>query len=133
MVVILPSKILLYFTIWLSGISILHLKSKILPIYLSFIIFASTLIISRIHLIDNLFVMDVILSISFILLVNSFMYSKESKLLLTISKLNEKLSHFSYSLYLLHMPFVYLAVYCLHHYTNINFAITSNKKNTRSK
>jgi len=120
---VLPINISLYFIIWLSGISILYMKRKILPTFVSLIMFIFILILSRIHFIDTLFLMDIIISISFILLINSLIHSNKNKFFLKINKFNEKLANFSYSLYLLHMPFVYLVVYYLHNYTNLNFSI----------
>ena len=111
--ILLPIKILLYFIIYLIGVGTFSIKRKLLPIFISFALFFISLIVARLHLIDTLFISDLFIAISFSLLINSLVFSKKNIFFEKIYKFNKDMAGFSYSLYLLHMPIVYLFIYIL--------------------
>jgi peptidoglycan/LPS O-acetylase OafA/YrhL len=120
--IFLPKIILLYFIIWLIGLVPfwLTLKSPIYK-YIFFLIFIIWLLLKRAIHIDG-FYYDLVLGLIVAFLVSSF-GNFEQPLDSKILKLNERLSSFSYSTYLVHFPVIMIVLTLLHNYGNTGILI----------
>lgn len=101
----LNNSIFYYFFIWLMGMFIykypfnMRLKGGTL---LSSIFVIVAFLISRLHVLGNGYISDILVGLSIIILINSLSQKENSTIYL--KKLNLLLADFSYSLYLFHFP-----------------------------
>ena len=107
---ILNIKIVLYFTIWLIGVSLWYINFKFQKLYilLAIVFFVIWLIISRIHLLSNNFLEDFILALSIGSLI--LIIKNNNISFIKFNKLNDFFSKFSYSLYVVHFPIIIFIV-----------------------
>ena len=115
--ILLNSNILLYGTIWLLGVIPWYIKTKISYLYILTIIilFFTTLIVSRLHIIHTEFYIDFLFAISIMGLIlvvkNNFI-----KPYIFFHKVNKILANFSYTLYLIHFPIIIFLISLLNKY-----------------
>lgn len=106
--------ILIYSSIWLIGSSIVLLKKQIINKYISVALLLITLILSRKF---NGIIIDITLSLTLLLFLNTLKYENTTKVYL--KNLNHKMADFSYSLYLFHFPF-FVFMISMFYFSGIN-------------
>ncbi|MCA9886949.1 MAG: acyltransferase family protein, partial [Anaerolineae bacterium] len=112
LILFLPNKIVLYFTLWLLGVVIAFIhRSLVKPRILSFGLFFASLLFARFGIFPGWFFSDLVVASTFALTINALV-NAESRVVKNqrVNKLNQTLSGFSYSLYAIHYPIMVLMI-----------------------
>ncbi|MCA9895347.1 MAG: acyltransferase [Anaerolineae bacterium] len=112
LILFLPNKIVLYFTLWLLGVVIAFIhRSLVKPRILSFGLFFASLLFARFGIFPGWFFSDLVVAGTFALTINALV-NAESRVVKNqrVNKLNQTLSGFSYSLYAIHYPIMVLMI-----------------------
>lgn len=124
----LPVNTLLYFGIWLMGVIV---RTRIIPPFIGkisgFVVFIISISAIRAFGGDSLY-LDYVLGGLFALFVNEVYQcsGKNKRVSDVIVKLNSHLANFSYSLYVLHFPFILLSINVMH----MHFGLTIEQQPT---
>lgn len=108
---LLPKSLILLGTVWLIGVAASAFQNRILPLWLSAFLTVSALTVARLHLLQYALLSQIMIGTTFALFLNS-MSGCSSRL--PYHKLSGRLADFSYTLYLVHFPFILLAVSVIH-------------------
>ncbi len=114
----LPTGLLVLGGVWLVGVIVSLIQRPLLPVWLSTILTAGALGNARLDLLGSSLVQEYAIGVTFAVLLNSMAMSAYR---FPLNKLSFTLADFSYSLYLLHFPFVLLVVSMIHHYSGQGF------------
>lgn len=102
---LLPLTIIKLFSLWLVGASLWTINTQIIkkPIY-AIMLFIVVLVISTLGIYKS--ILDIGIAISFALLINTYMHHTPILINNKLNYLSKVFADFSYSLYLLHYPFL---------------------------
>ena len=121
---------LLYFSIWLLGTFVWFIKKPIFKrIYMPTILMLFISVISRLGIFDflNIFHKDLLLSISFCLIINTAMYhTKKQANILNFKNINKFMASFSFSLYLMHWPLIVFIISIISFNQNLGLKMQPN-------
>ena len=104
----LPAEMLVYSLIWFMGAALYMLNNRAYcPIWMSLPFFLGSLTLSRFTSLSAGFVPDILIGISFCVLINS---TAQNATRFAWHNISRKAADFSYSVYLCHFPFVVFAI-----------------------
>jgi peptidoglycan/LPS O-acetylase OafA/YrhL len=111
----LPAAILLYFPVWLLGAALCFVNTRpLLPLWFALLLFLVSFSAARLQWLKVPYIADMLIGISFALVVNSAAGSPRRFPWHTLSR---KAADFSYSVYLCHVPFLVFALSALYQAT----------------
>jgi len=122
LIVLLPKQITIYFSLWLLGVIPIFLTIRYkLAMYILPVILLAVIFYGQSHRSEEyLFYYDFITGLIFCLWLCCF---KDFKYESIFYKANEKLASFSYTLYLVHFPFIMLGLTLFNHYFSSGIAM----------
>lgn len=106
------TQIILYFLIWLVGVGVYEIRYKIMSFYPALVLFALSAILSRIYHAGGYFPTDLMVALTFGLLLNSVLRQEKVNRVLAVSQpVNQAFAGFSFTLYVLHVPLITMVLF----------------------
>ena len=105
LVLVLTKPILVLFGVWLLGAAVAQLQRRLFPVWLAVLLFVAASVVARLETLKIPFCDQFLLGAAIAVLLNS-LYGREKRY--PFAGISSRLADFSYTLYLLHFPFLAL-------------------------